>query len=61
MGAYATRRTARDRDDIQFLLGTYTEEARAAGPDLDPENVHVFLSELPAAGKRKWVEFFDLA
>ena len=59
MGAYAARKTGRDRDDIQFLLGTYPDEVRAARSYLDPDNLETFLSGLSSANKRRWTEFLN--
>lgn len=61
MGAYAARRTGRDRDDIQFLLGAYPDEARGAKSYLDPDNLQTFLSGLSSANKRRWTEFLNVS
>ena len=61
MGAHAARRTARDRDDILYILGAYTDNARAVRSQLNPDDVRSFLSALSSANKQRWTEFFGLS
>lgn len=61
MGEFKARDIANDRVDILFLLGKYTEEAKACRQDLDHEAVEFFIEKAPEEERCRWEEFFGLS